>query len=31
LITATIGVVLMKESKILSRRLFPAPTLAEGS
>jgi CPA2 family monovalent cation:H+ antiporter-2 len=31
LITATIGVVLMKESKILSRRLFAAPTLAEGS
>jgi CPA2 family monovalent cation:H+ antiporter-2 len=31
LITATIGVVLMKESKILGRRLFPAPTLAEGS
>lgn len=30
LITATIGVVLMKESKVLSRRLFPAPTLAEG-
>jgi CPA2 family monovalent cation:H+ antiporter-2 len=30
LITSTIGVVLMKESKVLSRRLFPAPTLAEG-
>jgi CPA2 family monovalent cation:H+ antiporter-2 len=27
LITATIGVVLMKESKVLGRRLFPAPTL----
>ena len=31
LITATLGVVLMKESKILGRRLFPTPTLAEGS
>jgi CPA2 family monovalent cation:H+ antiporter-2 len=30
LITATIGVVLMKESKVLGRRLFSAPTLAEG-
>lgn len=30
LITATIGVILMKESKIIGRRLFPAPTLAEG-
>jgi monovalent cation:H+ antiporter-2, CPA2 family len=30
LITATIGVVLMKESKVLGRRLFPAPTLIEG-
>jgi monovalent cation:H+ antiporter-2, CPA2 family len=30
LFTATIGVVLMKESKVLSRRLFPAPKLAEG-
>ena len=30
LITATIGVVLMKESKVLGRRLFRAPTLAEG-
>jgi monovalent cation:H+ antiporter-2, CPA2 family len=30
LITATLGVILMKESKVLSRRLFPAPTLAEG-
>jgi monovalent cation:H+ antiporter-2, CPA2 family len=28
LITATIGIVLMKESKVLGRRLFPAPTLA---
>jgi monovalent cation:H+ antiporter-2, CPA2 family len=31
LITATIGVVLMKESKLLGRRLFRVPTLAEGS
>jgi CPA2 family monovalent cation:H+ antiporter-2 len=31
LITATLGVVLMKESKILGRRLFATPTLAEGS
>ena len=30
LLTATIGVVLMKESKVLGRRLFRAPTLAEG-
>ena len=30
LLTATIGVVLMKESKVLGRRLFPTPTLAEG-
>ncbi|HEV2713307.1 MAG TPA: cation:proton antiporter [Gaiellaceae bacterium] len=30
LITATLGVVLMKESKMLGHRLFPAPTLAEG-
>jgi CPA2 family monovalent cation:H+ antiporter-2 len=30
LITATLGVVLMKESKLLGRRLFPPPTLAEG-
>jgi CPA2 family monovalent cation:H+ antiporter-2 len=30
LITATIGVVLMKESKVLGRRLLPAPTLIEG-
>jgi K+:H+ antiporter subunit KhtU len=30
LITATIGIILMKESKILGRRLFPAPTLTEG-
>jgi monovalent cation:H+ antiporter-2, CPA2 family len=27
LITATLGAVLMKESKVLGRRLFPAPTL----
>jgi K+:H+ antiporter subunit KhtU len=27
LITATLGVVLMKESKVLGRRMFPAPTL----
>jgi CPA2 family monovalent cation:H+ antiporter-2 len=27
LITATLGVVLMKESKVFGRRLFPAPTL----
>src|ERR671911_140956 len=31
LVTATIGVVLMKESKVLGRRLFPAPTLVERS
>jgi CPA2 family monovalent cation:H+ antiporter-2 len=31
LITATLGIVLMKESKMLGHRLFPAPTLAEGS
>jgi monovalent cation:H+ antiporter-2, CPA2 family len=30
LITATIGVVLMKESKVLGRLLFPAPTLVQG-
>ena len=30
LVTATIGVILMKESKVLGRRLFRAPTLAEG-
>jgi CPA2 family monovalent cation:H+ antiporter-2 len=30
LITATLGVVLMKESKLVGRRLFPLPTLAEG-
>jgi K+:H+ antiporter subunit KhtU len=29
LITATFGVVLMKESKLLGRRLFPAPRLIE--
>jgi CPA2 family monovalent cation:H+ antiporter-2 len=27
LITATLGIVLMKESKVLGRRLFPTPTL----
>jgi CPA2 family monovalent cation:H+ antiporter-2 len=31
LITATIGVVLMKESKVIGRRVFAAPTLAEGT
>jgi monovalent cation:H+ antiporter-2, CPA2 family len=31
LATATLGVVLMKESKRLGRRLFPAPRLTEGS
>jgi CPA2 family monovalent cation:H+ antiporter-2 len=30
LITATLGLALMKESKLLGRRLFPVPTLAEG-
>jgi K+:H+ antiporter subunit KhtU len=30
LITATLGVGLMKESKAIGRRLFPVPTLAEG-
>jgi CPA2 family monovalent cation:H+ antiporter-2 len=30
LFTATAGVVLMKESKVLGRRLFSTPTLAEG-
>ena len=30
LITATIGVVLMKESKVLGRRFLPPPTLVEG-
>jgi CPA2 family monovalent cation:H+ antiporter-2 len=30
LLTATIGVILMKESKLIGRRLFPVPTLAEG-
>ena len=29
LVTATLGVVLMKESKVLGRRLFPAPRLVE--
>jgi CPA2 family monovalent cation:H+ antiporter-2 len=29
LVTATIGVVLMKESKVLGRRFLPAPRLAE--
>jgi CPA2 family monovalent cation:H+ antiporter-2 len=31
LITATIGLFLMKESKVLGRRLFPVPTLVERS
>jgi monovalent cation:H+ antiporter-2, CPA2 family len=31
LLTATIGVILMKESKVLGRRLFRPPTLVEGS
>jgi CPA2 family monovalent cation:H+ antiporter-2 len=31
LITATIGLALMKESKVLGRRLFRTPTLIEGS
>jgi CPA2 family monovalent cation:H+ antiporter-2 len=31
LVTATIGVVLMKESKVLGRRLFRAPRLVEGA
>jgi monovalent cation:H+ antiporter-2, CPA2 family len=31
LITATIGVALMKESKAIGRRLFPAPKLPEGA
>jgi CPA2 family monovalent cation:H+ antiporter-2 len=30
LITATVGVALMKESKAIGRRLFPVPRLAEG-
>jgi CPA2 family monovalent cation:H+ antiporter-2 len=30
LITATIGVILMKESRVLGRLLFPPPTLAQG-
>ena len=30
LATATLGLILMKESKLLGRRLFPAPTLVEG-
>jgi monovalent cation:H+ antiporter-2, CPA2 family len=29
LVTATLGLILMKESKLLGRRLFPPPTLAE--
>ena len=29
LITATLGIVLMKESKVLGRRVFPVPRLAE--
>jgi CPA2 family monovalent cation:H+ antiporter-2 len=31
LITATIGLILMKESKAIGRRLFRAPTLVEGT
>ena len=31
LITATIGLVLMKESKAIGRRLFRSPTLVEGT
>ena len=31
LLTASIGVILMKESKIIGRRLFRTPTLIEGS
>jgi len=31
LITATIGVALMKESKAIARRLFPVPRLSEGA
>jgi monovalent cation:H+ antiporter-2, CPA2 family len=31
LATATVGVILMKESKVLGRRLFPPPRLAEES
>ena len=31
LVTATLGVALMKESKLIGRRLFPVPRLAEGS
>jgi CPA2 family monovalent cation:H+ antiporter-2 len=31
LITATIGVALMKESKVIGRRLFPVPRLAGGA
>jgi monovalent cation:H+ antiporter-2, CPA2 family len=30
LITATLGVALMKESKLIGRRLFPVPRLSEG-
>jgi len=30
LITATLGVALMKESKVIGRRVFPVPRLAEG-
>ncbi|MGH3104387.1 MAG: cation:proton antiporter [Gaiellaceae bacterium] len=30
LITASLGVVLMKESKVVGRRLFPVPRLAQG-
>ena len=31
LITATIGLILMKESKVIGRRLFPVPTLLQRS
>jgi Kef-type K+ transport system membrane component KefB len=31
LITATLGVALMKESKVIGRRLFPLSRLAEGA
>jgi CPA2 family monovalent cation:H+ antiporter-2 len=31
LVTATVGLILMKESKRIGRRLFPAPTIVKGS
>ena len=31
LITSTVGVILMKESKALGRLVFPPPTLKEGT